>query len=413
MTTPTKLRKKAPSIITQSDFLSQTAGFTNRFSMSSIAALYTSQFAEGFSNNERQASIRASLRHDAHIDGAHYWMKTAGGLHSSYISFNPAVEQTEQRVLTQDDLLEAALQDVFNAITMQDRLDGGISLLIRCGGIEAGPNISPEQVPIDLYITPRELQETGQRIGGDLAVLVQAFAQEFAVPHLHRFMQRCTAENVKPPKHFPATHISPNGPQYLPAPMVATGACIQCSAQAPHVFASALQALSDAKVPNTSSAAICHGVTSAMQHQIRQRQPADVFLSSRNPGDSLVAGQSDTLRGGTNSVGPALISVGPNTDAVLDRFKLGDEILPKLRVLASTVRSSRWESVFRSPKWDLSYEQASLLSKALLADLQDVPLNHDVVQSPSALAAVLTSILKILGILVFLCALYFFGLLFL
>ncbi|KAG1899556.1 uncharacterized protein F5891DRAFT_1189705 [Suillus fuscotomentosus] len=393
MTTPTKLRKKAPSIITQSDFLSQTAGFTNRFSMSSIAALYTSQFAEGFSNNERQASIRASLRHDAHIDGAHYWMKTAGGLHPSYISFNPAVEQTEQRVLTQDDLLEAALQDVFDAITMQDRLDGGISLLIRCGGIEAGPNISPEQVPIDLYITPRELQETGQRIGGDLAVLVQAFAQEFAVPHLHRFMQRCTAENVKPPKHFPATHISPNGPQYLPAPMVATGARIQCSAQAPHVFASALQALSDAKVPNTSSAAIRHGVTSAMQHQIRQRRPADVFLSSRNPGDSLVAGQSDTLRGGTNS--------------------LGDEILPKLRVLASTVRSSRWESVFRSPKWDLSYEQASLLSKALLADLQDVPLNHDVVQSPSALAAVLTSILKILGILVFLCALYFFGLLFL
>lgn len=132
--------------------------------------------------------------------------------------------------------------------------------------------------------------------------------------------------------------------------MVATGAHIQCSAQAPDVFASALQAPSDVNVANMPSAAICHAATSTTQHQIRQ------------------------------SVGPALISVGPNTDAVLDRFKLGDQILPKLRVLATTIHSSQWESVFRSPKWDLSYKQASLLLKALLADLQGVPVNPDVIQ---------------------------------
>jgi len=40
-------------------------------------------------------------------------------------------------------------------ITMQDRLNGGISLLVRCAGSEA---VTPEQVPLDLYITPRELQ---------------------------------------------------------------------------------------------------------------------------------------------------------------------------------------------------------------------------------------------------------------
>ncbi|KAG1724450.1 uncharacterized protein EDB91DRAFT_1023468, partial [Suillus paluster] len=135
------------------------------FSMCGITALYTSQFVEGFSNNEQQASMRALLRHNAHIDGTHYQMKTARGLHLSYIAFNPAVEQTDQRVLIQDDLLEATLQDVFDTITMQDHLNGGISLLICCAGNEAGPNISPEQVPIDLYITPHELQETGQHIG--------------------------------------------------------------------------------------------------------------------------------------------------------------------------------------------------------------------------------------------------------
>lgn len=83
-------------------------------------------------------------------------------------------------------------------LTTQDRLDGGISLLIRCAGSEPPPNLSPEQIPIDVYITPHKLQETQQRIGGDLAVLVQAFAQEFAVPHLQRFATRCAIEKVKP-----------------------------------------------------------------------------------------------------------------------------------------------------------------------------------------------------------------------
>jgi len=85
---------------------------------------------------------------------------------------------------------------------MQDRLDGGISLLIRCAGSEAVLTTSPEKVLLDLYITPRELQGTPQRIGGDTAVLVQAFAQEFAVPHLQRFgTTRCAVENVKPPRY--------------------------------------------------------------------------------------------------------------------------------------------------------------------------------------------------------------------
>jgi hypothetical protein len=76
-------------------------------------------------------------------------------------------------------------------LTTQDHLDGGISLLIRCAGSEPLPNLSPEKIPIDVYIMPHELQETQQRIGGDLAVLVQALAQEFAVPHLQHFATCC------------------------------------------------------------------------------------------------------------------------------------------------------------------------------------------------------------------------------
>lgn len=53
-----------------------------------------------------------------------------------------------------------------------------------------------------------------------------------------------------------------------------------------------------------------------------------------------------------------LISLGPHTDAVLDRFKMDNTILLRLHALVGSVRSSHWEAVLRSPKWDLMYEQA-------------------------------------------------------
>lgn len=39
-------------------------------------------------------------------------------------------------------------------------------------------------------------------------------------------------------------------------------------------------------------------------------------------------------------------------------------------MLISTVCSSRWEAVLRSPQWNLTYEQAVNLSRALNADTQ-------------------------------------------
>ncbi|KAG1899505.1 uncharacterized protein F5891DRAFT_953717, partial [Suillus fuscotomentosus] len=103
----------------------------------------------------------ALLRHDAPIDSSHYQTKTLGGLHPSYISFHllSNVNEAEEQSLTHSELLEAATQDVFDALTMPDCLDGGISLLIRCAGSETPPNLSPEQVLIDVYIMPHKLQE--------------------------------------------------------------------------------------------------------------------------------------------------------------------------------------------------------------------------------------------------------------
>jgi hypothetical protein len=87
-----------------------------RFSMSSLAALHSSSFAKGFSNGERQAAARALLKHDVHVDGAHYHTREPGGLHPSYVAFNSYTSSNE-RSITQEEIVKAALQDVFDAVS--------------------------------------------------------------------------------------------------------------------------------------------------------------------------------------------------------------------------------------------------------------------------------------------------------
>jgi hypothetical protein len=87
-----------------------------RFSISSLAALHSSSFATGFSNGERQAAGRALLKHDVHIDGAHYHTRKPCGLHPSYVAFNSYTSSNE-RSITQEEIVKAALQDVFDAVS--------------------------------------------------------------------------------------------------------------------------------------------------------------------------------------------------------------------------------------------------------------------------------------------------------
>ena len=84
---------------------------------------------------------------------------------------------------------------------MQDRLDGGISILMHCAGSEASETLSPEHFTVDLYITPREYHEAPEQIGGDLSALVQAFSEEFVIPHLRRYAEHCRIKGIIPPRH--------------------------------------------------------------------------------------------------------------------------------------------------------------------------------------------------------------------
>lgn len=90
----------------------------HHFTIASVAALHSSSFAPGYSNSERQAAARALLRHDSHLDGTHYHTRTPAGLHPSYIAFNKALASPDKRMITHEEFVEAALQDIFDAVSL-------------------------------------------------------------------------------------------------------------------------------------------------------------------------------------------------------------------------------------------------------------------------------------------------------
>ncbi|KAG1793274.1 uncharacterized protein HD556DRAFT_1443705 [Suillus plorans] len=358
-----------------------------RFTLAGTAALYSNMnFTLGFSNTDRQAAARALLRSQSHLDGTHYHTWTPNGLHPKYIAFNDTVASTEKRSITHAEFVDAALEDVFDALTTQDCLDGGFSLLIHCPGSHITGTITPERIAVDLYVTPRELHEASEQIGGDVSVLVQAFCQEFAVPHIKRFMERCCKEEITPPHRFPATPVNPTVSPFLPAPLCATSVRIQCSAHAPAQLQHEFVLAAESSTPSKSSAVKQATTLATGATKIKQRRRnAEAFsLHTKSP-----SGSDDKV------FGPPLISIGPNTDAVLDRFKIGDQTIPRLHELIATVRSSRWETVLRSPKWDFTYEQASNLMVALHVDF-NVP-QMDSVHKISALLSVVLKLPVILA----------------
>ncbi|KAG1855813.1 hypothetical protein C8R48DRAFT_675149 [Suillus tomentosus] len=339
------------------------------FTLASVTALHRSLFALGHSNSERQAAARALLRHDSHLDGAHYHTRTPAGLHPSYIAFNEALTSPDEKMITHEEFVEATLQDIF---------DASVLFVKDVSQISCSSTLSAEHIAVDLYVTPRELHE--------------AFCEEFAVPHLKHFTECCRIEGVQAPHRYPAAQVNPTGPQVLPAPLFPTSSHIQCSARPSKAFSHDFETHAITKSKHSSSA---HQQSTVVQHAIalasgastvptgspkaRKRRYADYFLVPKNiKGTSTNDGPKQWTSGFMYSDlprkfpvnGPPIISIGPHTDAVLDHFKMGDDVIPKLRELMSTVRSSRWEVILRSQKWDFTFEQAANLVKTLNTDLR-------------------------------------------
>jgi hypothetical protein len=81
--------------------------------------------------------------------------------------------------------------------TVLDRADGGITLVLRCPGHQ--PTSAVEDLTVDIFISPREVKEGGKELSKHLALLIQAFGADVALPYLHRFAKRCLIEKVELP----------------------------------------------------------------------------------------------------------------------------------------------------------------------------------------------------------------------
>ena len=88
----------------------------NCYTLTEIATLLNSTFSKGYSNSECQAMIHALLRHRVHTDGTHHHTWTVGGLHPSFVHFNPS-QPVGECELTKMVLVEALLADVFDAVS--------------------------------------------------------------------------------------------------------------------------------------------------------------------------------------------------------------------------------------------------------------------------------------------------------
>jgi len=97
----------------------------------------------------------------------------------------------------------------------------------------------------------------------------------------------------------------------------------------------------------------------------------------------------------------AIISIGDHTNDVLDHLELADSFIPRLRVLACTVQSSRWEQVLRSSEWGLSQEQARLISRALISDIRGPVVVNKAQYGISLRAVFFTLLMCIISIAIF------------
>ncbi|KAG2758153.1 hypothetical protein P692DRAFT_20710148, partial [Suillus brevipes Sb2] len=123
------------------------------------------------------AAAHALLRHNSHQDSSHYHTQTAGGLHSSYIKFNKVLISQNEKIITHEKFVEAAFEDIFNTLCMQDCLGSGISFLICCPVSQASDYLMPELIAVDVYITSCKLHKYPEQVGGDILLFVQGFCK--------------------------------------------------------------------------------------------------------------------------------------------------------------------------------------------------------------------------------------------
>jgi hypothetical protein len=79
-------------------------------------------------------------------------------------------------------------------------INGGVTVFLHCPGFDAAEELATHDIPVDLYVSPRELVKVGGVSEDDIARLVQFFGEKLVRPHLSHFKDRCEANAVTPPR---------------------------------------------------------------------------------------------------------------------------------------------------------------------------------------------------------------------
>ncbi|KAG9313582.1 hypothetical protein JVU11DRAFT_5912 [Chiua virens] len=310
-----------------------------------VADLCSTLFRETFMVLQRLAASHALLQHGAHVDSTDNKPRTPGGLHPSYFGFQELKGGSTRLSLGHEDFKEVCMCDLFDTVVQQDRLDSGISLLLHCPGFTAQPNLGPENIIADVYVTLHVLDASQQqKMNENIAILIQGFCQEFALPHLHQFTKLCDIEGIgpiPPPPHAPSIML--NSPPFLP-PAAIEGTCIRCSAQ-PYVtqavvnssFSGAKRVTSNVTKSSSAENDRCNADRFSPDEVAKAILDATSDSESGKPESPIVAKSTARTH--------AIISIGANTDAVLNRFGLSDQLIPHLRELVVSVHSSQWEAM--------------------------------------------------------------------
>lgn len=185
-----------------------------RFTPASIAAVSCSAEIPGSSASERRAAARGILRHKQHT--AQLANITKGGLHPLYLELHGRGQAKDGELREINTVLSDTFNDLLDTVSflsvrksklhltkshkvsMLDSIDGGVSLVLRCPGYESSNQISLENLTIDVYISPSELTNGGGKATEHVALIVQAFGEHLALPHLQKFQAQCSTEGVRP-----------------------------------------------------------------------------------------------------------------------------------------------------------------------------------------------------------------------
>ncbi|TFK67056.1 hypothetical protein BDN72DRAFT_859416 [Pluteus cervinus] len=187
---------------------------------------------------EKGAAVRGVNRCGVHEDGHHLSTRQPGGLHPLYMGFRALEPSTSphpvQRAEYRTDVIErelaSARADLMDAAAVLDRIDGGVTLLMRCPGCVLPDGATVKDITLDTYTTRLALKTGGREFQRAAVKLCQKFGEDIVLPHLRDFAQRCNIEGLPIPRASEGHgfEINPEGPNIFPIPVHEASTLVRC-----------------------------------------------------------------------------------------------------------------------------------------------------------------------------------------